>query len=56
MLAPLEQAEYIICTGLFDDETESAEDYRDMLLQARARQLPMICANPAISRSNAATG
>ena len=42
VLAPLEQAEYIICTGLFDDETESAEDYRDMLLQARARRLPMI--------------
>ena len=48
VLAPLEQAEYIICTGLFDDETESAEDYRDMLLQARARQLPMISANPDI--------
>jgi HAD superfamily hydrolase (TIGR01459 family) len=48
VLAPLEQAEYIICTGLFDDEIESAEDYRDMLLQARARQLPMICANPDI--------
>jgi HAD superfamily hydrolase (TIGR01459 family) len=46
--APLHQAEYIICTGLFDDETESAEDYRDMLLQARARRLPMICANPDI--------
>ena len=48
VLAPLQQAEYIICTGLFDDETESAEDYRDMLLQARARRLPMICANPDI--------
>jgi HAD superfamily hydrolase (TIGR01459 family) len=46
--APLEQADYIICTGLFDDETESAEDYRAMLLQARARRLPMICANPDI--------
>jgi HAD superfamily hydrolase (TIGR01459 family) len=46
--APLEQAESIICTGLLDDETESAEDYRGMLLQARARRLPMICANPDI--------
>src|SRR5712671_1380066 len=26
--APLEAPDYIICTGLFDDETESAEDYR----------------------------
>jgi HAD superfamily hydrolase (TIGR01459 family) len=48
VLAPLEQADYIVCTGLFDDETESAEDYRTMLLQARERELPLICANPDI--------
>src|SRR3977135_2328240 len=48
VLAPLEQADYIVCTGLFDDETESAEDYRGMMLQARERKLPMICANPDI--------
>ena len=48
VIAPLEQADYIVCTGLFDDETESAEDYRAMLLQARARHLPLICANPDI--------
>src|SRR3977135_2006688 len=41
-LAPLEQADYIVCTGLFDDETESAEDYRGMLLQARESKLPLI--------------
>ena len=48
MLAPLEAADYIVCTGLFDDETESAEDYRGMLLKARERQLTLICANPDI--------
>jgi HAD superfamily hydrolase (TIGR01459 family) len=48
VLAPLEEADYIVCTGLFDDETESAEDYRGMLLQARERNLPLICANPDI--------
>jgi HAD superfamily hydrolase (TIGR01459 family) len=48
VLAPLEQADYIVCTGLFDDETESAEDYRGMMLQARERNLPLICANPDI--------
>src|ERR1700733_549253 len=48
VLAPLEQADYIVCTGLFDDETESAEDYRAMMLQAHARKLPLICANPDI--------
>ena len=47
-LAPLEQADYIVCTGLFDDETETAEDYRAMMTQARQRQLPLICANPDI--------
>jgi HAD superfamily hydrolase (TIGR01459 family) len=48
VLAPLEQADYIVCTGLFDDETESAEDYRGMMLQARERKLTLICANPDI--------
>jgi HAD superfamily hydrolase (TIGR01459 family) len=47
-LGPLEQADYIICTGLFDDEIETAEDYRSMMLQARERGLPLICANPDI--------
>jgi HAD superfamily hydrolase (TIGR01459 family) len=47
-LAPLEQADYIVCTGLFDDETETAEDYRAMMTQAHQRQLPLICANPDI--------
>ena len=48
VLAPLEDADYIVCTGLFDDETESPEDYRATLLQARERQLTLICANPDI--------
>ena len=47
-LTPLEQADYIVCTGLFDDETESAENYRAMLLQARERKLTLVCANPDI--------
>jgi len=47
-LSPLEQADYIVCTGLFDDETETAEDYRAMMLKARARGLTLICANPDI--------
>jgi HAD superfamily hydrolase (TIGR01459 family) len=47
-LSPLEDADYIICTGLFDDETETPEDYRPTMLQARERNLPLICANPDI--------
>jgi HAD superfamily hydrolase (TIGR01459 family) len=45
---PLDRADYIVCTGLFDDETETAEDYRAILLAALKRKLPMICANPDI--------
>src|SRR5712672_3826577 len=48
VLAPLDQADYIVCTGLFDDETESAEDYRGMMQLARERNLKLICANPDI--------
>ncbi len=47
-LSPLEQADYILCAGLFDDETETAEDYRPMMLRARERGLTLICANPDI--------
>lgn len=48
VLAPLEEADYIVCTGLLDDETESAEDYRGMMLKARERKLTLVCANPDI--------
>src|SRR3569623_1061740 len=46
--APLEEADYIVCTGLYDDETETPEDYRGMMLQARERKLTLVCANPDI--------
>ena len=41
-------ADYVVCTGLFDDEIETPEDYRDLLAQLRARNLFMICANPDV--------
>lgn len=41
-------ADAVVCTGLFDDTTETPEDYRDMLAHLRARELPFICANPDI--------
>jgi len=44
----LKDAELILCTGLFDDETERAEDYSALLRSAADRNLPMICANPDI--------
>src|SRR4029078_1444198 len=48
VMAPLEQADYILRPGLFDDEIEPREDYRAMMLQAREHKLPLICANPDI--------
>lgn len=41
-----DEAESIVCTGFFDDETETPEDYRDMLIRFCAKKLPFICANP----------
>jgi HAD superfamily hydrolase (TIGR01459 family) len=46
--APLDEAGFISCTGLVDDETETPEDYRAMLTRAAARDLEMICANPDV--------
>ena len=45
-LTTLDKADYIVCTGLFDDETETADDYREILTQALARKLTLVCANP----------
>lgn len=45
---PFEQAEGIVCTGLFDDDTETPDDYRGKLLAAKARGLKLLCANPDV--------
>jgi len=45
---PLDEADVIVCTGLWDDATETPEDYRDFIAKARARHLPFLCANPDI--------
>lgn len=45
---PLGEAEGIVATGLFDDLTETPDDYRMMLGEAASRDLPMLCANPDI--------
>ena len=43
----LEKAEYVVCTGLFDDE-HTPDDYADVFTTMRARNLSMISANPDI--------
>lgn len=42
----ISDAEAMACTGLVDDRRETAEDYRRRLEMARARGLPLVCANP----------
>ena len=44
--APVESADYAVCSGLFDDTTETPEDYRRLLAVMRERGLFMACANP----------
>jgi HAD superfamily hydrolase (TIGR01459 family) len=43
---PLASAEYVLCTGLFDDERETPADYEDTFATMLARRMPLICANP----------
>jgi len=42
----LEAADYCVCTGLYEDERETPDDYADILARLRARNLFMVCANP----------
>jgi HAD superfamily hydrolase (TIGR01459 family) len=43
-----EEADIVLCTGFYDDEIETPDDYRVMLEGFRARALPFLCANPDI--------
>ena len=47
-LAPLEHADYAVCSGLTDDTGETPQDYHGLIERMRARKLAMICANPDI--------
>jgi HAD superfamily hydrolase (TIGR01459 family) len=46
--APPETADYAVCSGLFDDETETPDDYRDRLAAMLRRKLFMVCGNPDV--------
>jgi HAD superfamily hydrolase (TIGR01459 family) len=47
-LLALEDAQYALCTGLRNDETETSEDYEPELRAMALRRMTMICANPDI--------
>jgi HAD superfamily hydrolase (TIGR01459 family) len=42
----LEVARYVVCTGLFDPDTETPADYDPMLAIMLEHQLDFLCANP----------
>jgi HAD superfamily hydrolase (TIGR01459 family) len=46
--APLESADYVVCSGLDDDDTETPEDYRGRLEIMLKRRLFMVCGNPDV--------
>jgi HAD superfamily hydrolase (TIGR01459 family) len=39
-------ADFVVCTGLFNDETETPEDYEGLLRELAEQKLAMLCANP----------
>ncbi len=41
-------ADFVLCTGLFDDEAETADDYEETLARLKERDLDLVCANPDI--------
>ncbi|HSZ11191.1 MAG TPA: hypothetical protein VK759_03380, partial [Rhizomicrobium sp.] len=45
---PVEQSQIALCTGLWDDDTETPDDYEELLATLRTRDLTMLCANPDI--------
>lgn len=44
--APIERADYVVCTGLDDDDNQTPEDFRARLEIMLERKLFMLCANP----------
>src|ERR1043166_685809 len=47
-LVPVERADFVVCSGLFDDTKETPQDYTELVGVMRRRGLPMICANPDV--------
>jgi HAD superfamily hydrolase (TIGR01459 family) len=47
-LLDVDTADYVVCSGLFDDTRETPEDYRGLLGRMQARGLFMLCANPDV--------
>jgi len=46
---PLQKAQTVVCSGLFNDETETPETYVEILALLKRRGVDMVCANPDIT-------
>ena len=46
--APLESADYVVCSGLDDDDVETPDNYRGRLETMLKRRLFMVCGNPDV--------
>jgi len=46
--AGVDTADYVVCSGLFNEETETEQSYRGLLGQMLSRNLFMICGNPDV--------
>jgi len=44
----IERADFVVCSGLYDDTRETPQDYVKLIDEMRARKLAMICANPDV--------
>lgn len=44
----LADADFILCSGLYDDINEGPEDYAEQIAIGVAGKLPMVCANPDV--------
>jgi ribonucleotide monophosphatase NagD (HAD superfamily) len=47
-LVPPEEAQVVVCSGLYDDTRETPADYAGLFAGLLERNVPMICANPDI--------
>jgi HAD superfamily hydrolase (TIGR01459 family) len=43
-----DDADYVVCTGLFEERRETPADYDERLAALKARGLDMLCANPDV--------
>jgi HAD superfamily hydrolase (TIGR01459 family) len=46
---PLQKAQTVVCSGLYDDERETPETYVEILALLKKRGVDMICANPDLT-------